>query len=77
MTTKPSSFILRHSSGEFGFPCQTTFYVNHDLTVTVITLMNDMGSDGMWEVTFDGTVPIEEARTMWRTLSSYSWAPRT
>jgi hypothetical protein len=76
---KPTSFLLKHphSNGMYGFPCQTTFSVNVDKTVTVRTIMNDMGSDGMWEETLNATMSIEEARAMWRALAAYSWAPRT
>jgi hypothetical protein len=70
MRNKNTSFILRHVSAIGWHPCQTTFYVNDDATVTVSTLMNDMGSDGMWDETFRGTMPIEEARVKWRTLKA-------
>jgi len=74
-----ASFILHHvhADGTYGWPCQSTFYVNDNKTVTVRTIMNDMGSDGMWEETFNATMSIEEARTKWRTLKGYSWAPRS
>lgn len=67
MRNKPTSFILRHGS-EFGHPCQTTFYANADDTVSVVTIMNDMGSDGYWFETLDATLPIEEARAKWKSL---------
>lgn len=63
-------FTLKHTSTPnwiYGFPCQTTFFVKGD-EVTVRTIMNDMGSDGMWEETFNKTMPIEEARGKWREL---------
>ena len=79
MRNEATSFLLKHvnADGIYGFPCQSTFTVNKDGTVEVRTIMNDMGSDGMWETTFNATMTIEKARAMWRTLSSYSWAPRT
>jgi hypothetical protein len=69
MRNKITSAILRHVS-EYGHPCQSTFYVNADNTVTVVTIMNDMGSDGYWVETFNAKMPIEEARAKWRTLSA-------
>lgn len=79
MSSNIASFILRHvhADGTYGFPCQSTFYVNDDKTVTIRTIMNDMGSDGMWEETRNVTVPIADARTLWRTWKAYSWAPRS
>jgi hypothetical protein len=75
MSNNVASFILRHVSGPYGFPCQTTFYVNDDGTVEVRTIMNDMGSDGMWDTTFSGCMSLEEARTKWRTLKAIRWQP--
>ncbi len=75
MRSKTKTPILRHCS-EYGHPCRTTFYVNNDKTVTVVTIMNDMGSDGHWVESFCATMPIEEARTKWRTLAAMRWNPR-